>query len=615
MLMNLFTHAAHIQARMFAALAIVAVTLGMLPMKAGAQAAPTCSVVIVSNTSVPVEETSADAVAVPTPVHSAWTAAFPGATWIWGDDQTATTSGDVTYTFTNQFGFVGTITSATLYVASDNEHSAQMNTGTTHNSADETSFNSPETYDVTGDVAQGSNELSVSVTNRGPQGNIASNPAGALYRLVIEGTPTVDSDCSIGFGEPIPVLGCTDSDAANYNPAATRGNEQAKDCSYEEPVCAIGDNLLVNASFEDPAIGGSWSITSIADWVVTKVSDGTATMGEIWRGLVAPSDGQQNLELDANEPTKITQTVTTVPGATYELSFDFAARSERPDASNNSIVAAVDGTPVVTQSTSNTAWTTYSGTFVADGSSDVSFADMGTPETYGTLIDNATLCLVSMPEPGEETLYRIQGYVWYDANGNALWDGAEDEEEGNEEGVLSGWTVRITNGEDTRTTTTDEEGYYYFDVPAGTWVITEEVQDDWERTTVESYEVTVPAEESVEEVPVEESLVSVLLNSLVPVAHAQVPTPDVYGDYNFGNDEVRRGGGGGTRVGDRDGETPEGEVLGDSDSATPEPLVLGEQVTAVPAGAADTGAGGTSRSLEFFSVVPVASVGRNRKHG
>jgi uncharacterized repeat protein (TIGR01451 family) len=199
----------------------------------------------------------------------------------------------------------------------------------------------------------------------------------------------------------------------------------------------------------------------------------------------------------------------------------------------------------------------------------------------------------------DQILYQVYGYVWHDDNRNQDWDGRNDEVEGNEEDSLEGRTVRITNGSKTFETTTDVAGYYSFNVPAGTWTITEQLPSGWFQTAAESHTVTVPAES---EGP-SENLMSAVINFIVPTAHAAIAKM-TYGEYNFGNDR-RTGGGGGTRV-DRD---PEPEVLGDSDDR-PEGEVLGEQVDAVPLGAADTGAGGTSRGLEFFHVVPVAFLRR-----
>ncbi len=198
------------------------------------------------------------------------------------------------------------------------------------------------------------------------------------------------------------------------------------------------------------------------------------------------------------------------------------------------------------------------------------------------------------PEPVVDT-YIIKGYVWHDDNTNTLWDLTEEQQESlvNEsENPLAGWTVNITNGSSTFSTTTDEYGFYYFEVPAGTWTITEVVQEGWEITTQESHVVTVPA-------VVTMNVFDSIMNYLVPVAHAAVL--GTYGDYNFGNNESvvptgssSRGSGGSRKA------TP--TVAGDSISVPePEPLVLGEQVSVMPYGAPGAGHGGASaQSIPFF---------------
>jgi len=160
-----------------------------------------------------------------------------------------------------------------------------------------------------------------------------------------------------------------------------------------KPVCEIGENLLLNGSFEDPVVtahGGQWELFDvIPGWTSNISPDGI----ELQRGLFGgASEGEQHVELDVKESTVLTQTVTTLPGATYELRFDFSARDT--NAANNSVEAFADATQVTSASSGNLDWTTYSGTFVADASTDISFFDQGTSNGHGTLLDNAVLCLV-----------------------------------------------------------------------------------------------------------------------------------------------------------------------------------------------------------------------------
>lgn len=202
------------------------------------------------------------------------------------------------------------------------------------------------------------------------------------------------NETAVDVGGPCPgPVVCDDDSATNFG--------QEGRCTYNYPSeCINPTNLLSNGSFEEPAISQSWERSLITGWSVTKVSDGSASpLGEIWRGLVTPSHLLQNLELDGDYPTKITQTSATIPGATYELRFDFSARSGYGVA-DNSIISATGGLPLTSVATANTNWTTYGATFVATTTAtNISLADAGTANSYGTLLDNAVLCLVREPAP------------------------------------------------------------------------------------------------------------------------------------------------------------------------------------------------------------------------
>lgn len=247
--------------------------------------------------------------------------------------------------------------------------------------------------------------------------------------------------------------------------------------------------------------------------------------------------------------------------------------------------------------------------------------------------DATSTCVVTNRYVAEEDTYRIEGFVWHDDNENTIWDGFEGEQDASTtEESLSGWMVEITNGDINLSTTTDGSGYYYFEVPAGTWTISEVVESGWAQTapTTTTHTVTVPEAEVF-------SFVDTVLQFLVPVAHAAVV--DTFGPFNFGNNEVDGstddGDGGGTTATDDDDDSSssirsrgnggrssrdedaggEPEVAGDSTS-TPVPQVLGEQVSAVPYGAPNAGAGGAAPALptvEIYSLI--APLMRSRRVG
>lgn len=172
----------------------------------------------------------------------------------------------------------------------------------------------------------------------------------------------------------------------------------------EVGVCQTDKNLLKNGSFEADTVvahGGDWEIfTNPINWMVS-LSNGL----ELWANgfYGGASEGQKNAELDGNSPTMITQTVATVPGATYELSFDFSARPDADSAADNSVDALVEGNFLMNAVASGAdiavnTWSTHSKTFVAtDASTDISLKDIGTANSYGSLVDN--VCLIKVKDP------------------------------------------------------------------------------------------------------------------------------------------------------------------------------------------------------------------------
>lgn len=136
----------------------------------------------------------------------------------------------------------------------------------------------------------------------------------------------------------------------------------------------------------------------------------------------------------------------------------------------------------------------------------------------------------------DQELFEIYGYVWYDDDEDGVWDEGED--------PLSNWTVKATNGSKNYQTTSANDGFYNFFVPAGTWTVSETVQNDWAQTFPAgsgTHVVTVP------QIPDEEfSFLDSVINFFVPTVFAQTPYPTSYGAYDFGNDYRGGGGGGGT---------------------------------------------------------------------
>ncbi len=158
-----------------------------------------CTVTILSDNTAMVEEKGTFAMLLST-IHSAWTAAIDSAKWIWGDNPVVDPTADETQTFVNKFGWNGTVDSATLYVASDNTHTAEINGTLAGEATEADNFRNTtqDEYDVTSLIQQGNNKLMIAVDNIGVANSTpTSNPAGVMYRLDITTTDT--TTCSVPY--------------------------------------------------------------------------------------------------------------------------------------------------------------------------------------------------------------------------------------------------------------------------------------------------------------------------------------------------------------------------------------------------------------------------------
>lgn len=150
-------------------------------------------------------------------------------------------------------------------------------------------------------------------------------------------------------------------------------------------------NLIVNGSFEDPAItaGTFKQLPSIPGWTG---SDGIEvdSPGSLSPGGTIP-DGVQFVELNVESPSTLSQTVTTIPGQKYVLSFDYSAR---PNSGANDMSVGFTGAPdlaVNGAATSILSFKHFSETVTAGGTSSVvSFTPLASGG-LGNLVDNVSL--------------------------------------------------------------------------------------------------------------------------------------------------------------------------------------------------------------------------------
>jgi hypothetical protein len=160
------------------------------------------------------------------------------------------------------------------------------------------------------------------------------------------------------------------------------------------PFGSANANLLVNGNFEMPALADkSWQVfASIPGWT-TSFGPGI----EIQNQVAGTSfDGVQHVELDSNANSGMKQTVATVPGTAYMLSFAYSPRPGQP-ASTNGIEVYFNGVMVknvVADGTglTDTKWTRYSVILIpATNNSVIEFRAVGTSDSLGGYLDDIIL--------------------------------------------------------------------------------------------------------------------------------------------------------------------------------------------------------------------------------
>ncbi len=160
----------------------------------------TCTVKVVSDETNTVVEKGDLPAKLVTWFHNDWDAVVASpAKWIWGDDPVADPVNDTVQTFVKKFGWNGPVTSAVLTLASDNSYELSLNGPATFADATEKNFITADTIDLTSEINQGNNILSIVVKNWAMAGGtIKTNPAGLKYELIITGTA---KDCDIPYDD------------------------------------------------------------------------------------------------------------------------------------------------------------------------------------------------------------------------------------------------------------------------------------------------------------------------------------------------------------------------------------------------------------------------------
>ena len=181
--------------------------------------------------------------------------------------------------------------------------------------------------------------------------------------------------------------------------------------SYDGEECVgvctpTGIELIVNGGFETPVVtanGGQWQTYpgGFTGWT-------NAGGPEIQRNSVAgaPHSGVQLVELDSTAPSSMEQTIATVPGQKYRLTFWHSPRPNNgPNTGTdnavelNVLVTSTSGTIVnstigqPSYSGSGTVWTLYTYNFIAlDTQTTVRFSDDGSQaDSLGGYLDDVSV--------------------------------------------------------------------------------------------------------------------------------------------------------------------------------------------------------------------------------
>ena len=219
---------------------------------------------------------------------------FDGASWIWDAFHVADPSTTSTRTFIKEFDLDGSVSPATLWLASDNSNKVWVNgEQLSPEASGEYNFKpGQETeYDVSGKLHIGVNEIEVEVTNWAqPGGTWDSNPAGLLYRLEVP-----DASCIELEPNPEPTYECSDG----------IDNDQDGLIDDEDPGCYedSGDSESYNP-FDDDEYNEEGR-TAI---VVKKVTDspGSETFnfqvaGDGWSNFTLGHNSEKSFDLDPGE--------------------------------------------------------------------------------------------------------------------------------------------------------------------------------------------------------------------------------------------------------------------------------------------------------------------------
>ena len=119
-------------------------------------------------------------------------------------------------------------------------------------------------------------------------------------------------------------------------------------CSY----CPASNNLLINGSFENPALTSSWGIVSVPNW--TNIVDGNKI--EVHKNVlnIPVPNGSQYIEVNGSAYGKIYQDVTVLANKSLQLSFMYRGRSSSSESIKVTLLDPTNNTNIYSFNTTAT---------------------------------------------------------------------------------------------------------------------------------------------------------------------------------------------------------------------------------------------------------------------
>ena len=243
---------------------------------------------------------------------------------------------------------------------------------------------------------------------------------------------------AIAIGATVALFNDTETSTGNIFTAGsidlkvdhTRATYNGEACVGE--CTETGGELVLNGGFEAPDVPtDGWAIYpngSLTSWNVE--SGAGLEIQDHAAGL--PHGGNQLAELDSNNSSVISQTITTVAGQKYRLRFWYSPRPNRPAGDNTigAVVQVVSNSAILVNATigasssggQTTNWQEFTYDFTAvDASTKIKFSDLGTSNSYGGYLDDIGLkelsCSSHFPSGGTCTLWNDKDL----SRGDTFW--------------------------------------------------------------------------------------------------------------------------------------------------------------------------------------------------